>query len=289
MTAVGSTLTGNSAVAPGNGGGIHNEAATLTILNSTLSGNTAASGGALITRSGTGATATVEVLDSTLGGNVGAPGGDILNRVLGDGTATVTLGNAICRPAVRRKRSPASAARSPPWATTSAATVAAGSDRPCRPDQHRPAPLVPSRTTPPRRRTHCSRTARPLTRATTRSPLLRARHRPARRGLPAGSSAARWTSGRSSRQRRGCAVHVRRISRSRSASPTSWSHTSTSDADRDPRTLSGLGTPTGGGTLSQSGDYLRYRPPVGDGDYTIRHGRGRPGGLGRRPDPDHPA
>jgi len=80
LTVTNSTLSGNTATA-GGGGGILNNGGTLTVTNSTLSGNTATSNGGGIFNNGT-----LTVTNSTLSGNTANGGGGIASS----GTTTVT-------------------------------------------------------------------------------------------------------------------------------------------------------------------------------------------------------
>src|SRR5438067_956769 len=98
-----SSLSGNSAVY-GYGGGICNEGynggATLTVSDSTLSGNSAASGGGIYSESLLVGSATLNVLDSTLSGNSGSFGGAIYARGDAYGSARLyllhsTLSNSV--------------------------------------------------------------------------------------------------------------------------------------------------------------------------------------------------
>jgi hypothetical protein len=79
LTVTNSTLSGNSS---SSGGGIYNSGGTLTVTNSTLSGNSAASGGGIYNSGGT-----LTVTNSTLSGNSSPSGGGIYNS---GGTLTVT-------------------------------------------------------------------------------------------------------------------------------------------------------------------------------------------------------
>jgi hypothetical protein len=85
LTLVNSTLTGNTAT---NGGGIANSnGGTLTLTNSTLSGNAATNAGGGIFNDNMG---TLMLSNSTLSGNSAARGGGIYN----DSTGTLTLTNS---------------------------------------------------------------------------------------------------------------------------------------------------------------------------------------------------
>jgi len=90
-----STVSGNSAT--NYGGGILNNgesgSATMEVLNSTLSGNTSASDGGGIYNYGDSGNATLEVLNSTLSGNSATSGGGILNDAWG-GSATLEVLNS---------------------------------------------------------------------------------------------------------------------------------------------------------------------------------------------------
>jgi hypothetical protein len=92
LTVTNSTLSGNSATNLVGGGGIYNDgtnsgSAMLTISNSTLSGNSAPfGGGGGIANNGLLGSATLTITNSTLSGNSAGQGGGIQNR----GTLTVT-------------------------------------------------------------------------------------------------------------------------------------------------------------------------------------------------------
>jgi hypothetical protein len=80
VTIMSSTLSGNSAFNPG--GGIYNTSGTVTIVSSVVSGNSGNGGGGIYNNSGT-----VTIMSSTLSGNsTGSPGGGIYN---GGGTVTI--------------------------------------------------------------------------------------------------------------------------------------------------------------------------------------------------------
>ncbi|MBR5415503.1 MAG: hypothetical protein IK105_06160 [Thermoguttaceae bacterium] len=86
LTITNSTISGNTASGGGgnygDGGGIYNESGTLTITNSTISGNTASDdGGGIYNESGT-----LTITNSTVSGNTADWGGGICN----DGTLTIT-------------------------------------------------------------------------------------------------------------------------------------------------------------------------------------------------------
>jgi hypothetical protein len=86
------TVSGNSA---GAGGGIYNLGnATLTVTNSTLSGNSASLGGGGIYNAGSGSPAALTVTNSTLSGNSASNGGGIFNDGQEIGSATLTLSNS---------------------------------------------------------------------------------------------------------------------------------------------------------------------------------------------------
>ncbi|MFO1477873.1 MAG: right-handed parallel beta-helix repeat-containing protein, partial [Verrucomicrobiota bacterium] len=99
LKVIASTLSGNSAIMGGDGGGILNyaapgQSATLTVSGSTLSGNVAGLGGG-IGNMGVGANATAVVSASTFSSNVGPfGGGGIYNWGL-FGIATVEIGDTI--------------------------------------------------------------------------------------------------------------------------------------------------------------------------------------------------
>jgi CSLREA domain-containing protein len=81
LTVANSTISGNTTIANG-GGGIFNEGGTLTVTNSTISGNTAIfSGGGGITNTGT-----ATITNTTISENTASFGGGIANA----GTATIT-------------------------------------------------------------------------------------------------------------------------------------------------------------------------------------------------------
>ena len=93
-----SGLTITNGYATGNypadvGGGILNDHATLTVTNSTISGNSA-DGGSGICNYGDGGSATLTVTNSTISGNTSSyDGGGILNSSGGGGNATVMVTN----------------------------------------------------------------------------------------------------------------------------------------------------------------------------------------------------
>jgi len=93
LTITNSTISGNSAASPYSGGGIFNDgangSATLTITSSTISGNSGPSGGGGIFNNGFGGSATLTVTNSTISGNSG--GGGIFNYTAG---ATLTVTNS---------------------------------------------------------------------------------------------------------------------------------------------------------------------------------------------------
>ena len=91
LTITNSTLSNNSATA---GGGINSDgeasgSATLTITNSTLSGNSATGGGGIYNFH-----ATLTITNSTLSGNSATTGGGILNSGF-DGSATLSIGGTV--------------------------------------------------------------------------------------------------------------------------------------------------------------------------------------------------
>ncbi|MCX7427700.1 MAG: right-handed parallel beta-helix repeat-containing protein [Planctomycetia bacterium] len=89
LTITDSTLSGNSA---GGGGGIYNSG-TLAIATSTLSGNSGSGGG--INNVGYNGTASVTITNSTLSGNLGGTGtGGIASFDSYNGTATLTITNS---------------------------------------------------------------------------------------------------------------------------------------------------------------------------------------------------
>src|SRR6059058_632752 len=75
------------------GGGIYNNHSTLSVINCTLSGNSAASGGGIGNESYQG-TATLTVLNSTLSRNSAASGGGIYSEGQLDGSATLEVLNS---------------------------------------------------------------------------------------------------------------------------------------------------------------------------------------------------
>src|SRR5947208_566701 len=97
LSVINCTLSGNSADAPtGGGGGIYNDAfydsATLYVLNCTLSGNSASYGyGGGIGNEGYQGGATLTVSDSTLSGNSAASGGGLYSESLLVGSATLNV------------------------------------------------------------------------------------------------------------------------------------------------------------------------------------------------------
>jgi hypothetical protein len=101
LTVVNSTLSGNTA---GFGGGIFNSGivgnATLTVVNSTLSGNSAFQwgGGAIYNDGQANGSAALIITNSTLSGNSAADGGGIYNE--GAVAATTQIGNTIMKAGV---------------------------------------------------------------------------------------------------------------------------------------------------------------------------------------------
>jgi hypothetical protein len=104
LTITNSTLSGNSASAAGGGvsgegGGIFNNNGTLTITNSTLSGNSASDAGGGIFNSVSHSNATnvsATITNSTLSGNSAGIAGGILNSQVGSTCcATVTIGDTV--------------------------------------------------------------------------------------------------------------------------------------------------------------------------------------------------
>src|SRR5215813_966152 len=96
VTLLNSTLSGNAADF---GGGVSNFAlfganAGLTLLNSTLSGNSAASGGGVFNLAYAGANAGLTLTSSTLLGNSAALGGGVYNEAVSAGTSTLTITNS---------------------------------------------------------------------------------------------------------------------------------------------------------------------------------------------------
>ena len=90
MTVTNSTLSGNSAI--NGGGGIYNNGGTVTVTNSTLSGNSATNGGGGIYNNG----GTVTVTNSTLSGNSASTGGGIYNGGTVNATNTLIVNNTAC-------------------------------------------------------------------------------------------------------------------------------------------------------------------------------------------------
>jgi len=86
LTITNSTLSSNSALL---GGGIDNNHATLTITNSTLSGNSATAGGGINSDGEASGSATLTITNSTLSGNSATGGGGIDNF-----HATLTITNS---------------------------------------------------------------------------------------------------------------------------------------------------------------------------------------------------
>jgi Chlamydia polymorphic membrane protein (Chlamydia_PMP) repeat len=77
LTLINSTVSGNRA--DGSGGGIYNATGTLTLINSTVSGNLADSGGGITNDSGA-----LKLINSTIADNTShRPGGGILNATIG--------------------------------------------------------------------------------------------------------------------------------------------------------------------------------------------------------------
>src|SRR6266436_4551401 len=91
LTITNSTLSSNSALL---GGGIDNNHATLTITNSTLSGNSATAGGGINSDGEASGSATLTITNSTLSGNSATTGGGILNSGF-DGDATLSIGGTV--------------------------------------------------------------------------------------------------------------------------------------------------------------------------------------------------
>ena len=93
LTITNSTLSGNSAL--NSAGGVYNYApsgaGSLTITNSTLSGNSADIGGGIV-NDGQSGNASLIITSSTLSGNTANSGGGIVNQA-----ASVTLGNTILK------------------------------------------------------------------------------------------------------------------------------------------------------------------------------------------------
>jgi hypothetical protein len=98
LTITHSTISGNG-TASTSGGGILNDgsttAASLTILNSTLSGNTASTGGAVSNQGSGGGTATATITNTTISGNTATGvGGGLLNGGTTPTDAVLTLTNS---------------------------------------------------------------------------------------------------------------------------------------------------------------------------------------------------
>jgi hypothetical protein len=87
-------MNGNQNVSGGEGGGIDNNHATLTITNSTLSGNSATAGGGINSDGEASGSATLTITKSTLSGNSATTGGGILNSGF-DGSATLSIGGTV--------------------------------------------------------------------------------------------------------------------------------------------------------------------------------------------------
>ena len=87
-----STISGNTAA----GGGVFNYDGTVTINNSTIYGNTASTkGGGVVNAAGCGGTATVAINNSTISGNTAsANGGGLINMQL-EGTAAINISHSI--------------------------------------------------------------------------------------------------------------------------------------------------------------------------------------------------
>ena len=87
LTLTDSTVSGNTATGPyAYGGGVTNYEGTLTLINSTVSGNSAARGGGIMNYSN----GTLTLTDSTVSGNTATSGGGINTS----GTVTLTLINS---------------------------------------------------------------------------------------------------------------------------------------------------------------------------------------------------
>jgi hypothetical protein len=95
VTISGLTILNGSAPAPNRqGGGIYNHHAILTLNNCTISGNKANQGtGGGIYNDGSGGSATLTIINSTISGNSAWPGGGIFNDGYG-GSATLTITNS---------------------------------------------------------------------------------------------------------------------------------------------------------------------------------------------------
>ena len=96
LTILNSQITGNSAT--GNGGGIFNwgsfGSVSLTITNSTISNNSAQSGGGGILSSGQSGNALVQIIRSAITGNTAQTGGGINNEGTQNGNAVLTIANS---------------------------------------------------------------------------------------------------------------------------------------------------------------------------------------------------
>jgi hypothetical protein len=93
VTISGLTIT-NGNTFGGNGGGIYNDHATLTVTNSTLSGNSVDLSGGGIFNEGASGSATLTINNSTLSGNSANFGGGILNDGFLHGNAMLTVTNS---------------------------------------------------------------------------------------------------------------------------------------------------------------------------------------------------
>jgi CSLREA domain-containing protein len=94
LTVSNSTLSGNSSSTLG--GGVYNYDGTLTLTNCTLSGNSASTGGGIYNQGdGNGFTGTTTVSSCTLSNNSASNGGGIYNTGTNSGNAFVTLKNTI--------------------------------------------------------------------------------------------------------------------------------------------------------------------------------------------------
>src|SRR5215471_1869571 len=88
------TIANGSAPFAANGGGINNDHAILTVSECTLTGNSALNGGGIF-NDGSAGTATLTVLNSTFSGNtVGAGGGGIFNNGERSGSASLSVNNS---------------------------------------------------------------------------------------------------------------------------------------------------------------------------------------------------
>jgi hypothetical protein len=91
LTVVQSTISGNTASAGGGGGGISNNGGTVTIINSTISGNTAGVGGGILNTT----PGTVTLVNSTINANTAIAGAGSGGGIFNGQSATLNFTNTI--------------------------------------------------------------------------------------------------------------------------------------------------------------------------------------------------